>query len=176
MLTNYIGDLDFARLREGLGKLQLRYRELGFPTISVTLPQQKLTNGIVRVKVIEGKISDIVVDGQWLFQRRKHPPRAAEPYDQYFDEHKMVPARTRPREFKPGPADLSRHQPRPRTGHDANSRLKVKDRFRCTDTWKSTTSHRPARHCCDRTRRCNTTISGSSNIRLASTTIFRRSN
>jgi hemolysin activation/secretion protein len=63
ILTNYIGELDFARLREGLGKLQLRYLELGFPTISVTLPQQKLTNGIVRVKVIEGKISDIVVTG-----------------------------------------------------------------------------------------------------------------
>ena len=50
ILTNYIGDLDFARIREGLGKLQLRYRDLGFPTISVTLPQQKLTNGIVRVQ------------------------------------------------------------------------------------------------------------------------------
>ena len=61
ILTNYIGDLDFARIREGLGKLQLRYRNLGFPTISVTLPQQKLTNGIVRVKIIEGRLSDIIV-------------------------------------------------------------------------------------------------------------------
>jgi hemolysin activation/secretion protein len=67
ILTNYIGELDFARLREGLGKLQLRYRDLGFPTISVTLPQQKLTNGIVRVKVIEGKISDIVVTGNGYY-------------------------------------------------------------------------------------------------------------
>jgi len=63
LLTNYIGELDFARLREGLGKLQLRYRDLGFPTISVTLPQQKLTNGIVRVKIIEGRLSDIIVEG-----------------------------------------------------------------------------------------------------------------
>jgi hemolysin activation/secretion protein len=67
ILTNYIGELDFAHLREGLSKLQLRYRELGFPTISVTLPQQKLTNGIVRVKVIEGKISDIVVTGNGYY-------------------------------------------------------------------------------------------------------------
>ena len=66
-LTNYIGEVDFARIREGLGKLQLRYRDLGFPTISVTLPQQKLTNGIVRVKVIEGKISDIVVTGNGYY-------------------------------------------------------------------------------------------------------------
>lgn len=63
MLSNYTGEVDFPHLREGLGKLQLRYRNLGFPTISVTLPQQKLTNGVVRVKVVEGKISDIVVTG-----------------------------------------------------------------------------------------------------------------
>ena len=67
MLSNYTGQVDFARVREGLGKLQLRYRDLGFPTISVTLPQQKLTNGIVRVKVIEGKISDIVVTGNGYY-------------------------------------------------------------------------------------------------------------
>jgi hemolysin activation/secretion protein len=62
-LTNYIGRLDFARLREGLGKLQLRYREFGFATVNVTLPQQRLTNGIVRVKVVEGRLSDIIVEG-----------------------------------------------------------------------------------------------------------------
>ena len=67
LLTNYIGDVDFARIREGLGKLQLRYRELGFPTISVTLPQQKLTNGIVHVKVVEGRLSDIVIEGNRFY-------------------------------------------------------------------------------------------------------------
>jgi hemolysin activation/secretion protein len=64
VLSNYTGtNVDLPRLRAGLGKVQLRYRELGFPTISVALPQQKITNGLVRVKVIEGKISDIVVTG-----------------------------------------------------------------------------------------------------------------
>jgi hemolysin activation/secretion protein len=63
MLSNYTGQIDFARLREGLGKLQLRYRELGFATVSVTLPRQKLTNGIVHVKIVEGFLSDIVVEG-----------------------------------------------------------------------------------------------------------------
>ena len=48
-LTNYTGDkVSLARLRAGLGDLQLLYRNLGFATVSVTLPQQKLTNGIVR--------------------------------------------------------------------------------------------------------------------------------
>jgi hemolysin activation/secretion protein len=63
MLSNYTGQIDFAQLREGLGNLQLRYRELGFATVSVTLPRQKLTNGIVRVKVVEGRLSKIVVEG-----------------------------------------------------------------------------------------------------------------
>ena len=64
VLSNYTGtNVTFPALREGLGKLQLRYRELGFPTITVSLPQQKLTNGVVRVKVTEGKLSDIVVSG-----------------------------------------------------------------------------------------------------------------
>jgi hemolysin activation/secretion protein len=68
MLTNYTGaNLTFPQLREGLGKLQLRYRELGFPTISVTLPQQKLTNGIVRVKVVEGRLSKIIVEDNRYF-------------------------------------------------------------------------------------------------------------
>jgi hemolysin activation/secretion protein len=67
ILTNYTGDLDFAGIREGLGKLQLRYRELGFPTISVTLPQQKLTNGIVHVKVIEGRLGDIAIQGNRFY-------------------------------------------------------------------------------------------------------------
>jgi len=63
MLSNYTGQIDFTQLREGLGNLQLRYRELGFATVSVTLPRQKLTNGIVRVKVVEGRLSKIIVEG-----------------------------------------------------------------------------------------------------------------
>ncbi len=67
LLSNYCGRVEFARVREGLGKLQLLYRQLGFATISVTLPQQKLTNGIVRVKVVEGKLAKIKVEGNRHF-------------------------------------------------------------------------------------------------------------
>ena len=67
MLSNYTGRVDFPRIREGLGQLQLRYRDLGFPTISVTIPQQKLTNDTLRVKIVEGKISDIVVAGNHYY-------------------------------------------------------------------------------------------------------------
>ena len=63
MLSNYTGTVDFPRIREGLGGLQLLYRDLGFVTVSATLPQQKLTNGFVRVKIIEGKLAAIRVEG-----------------------------------------------------------------------------------------------------------------
>ena len=64
MLSNYTGtNIDLARLRAGLGRLQLRYRELGYSTISVGLPPQKLTNGMVRVKVTEGRLMAINVSG-----------------------------------------------------------------------------------------------------------------
>ena len=67
-LTNYTGSaVTFARLREGLVELQLRYHELGYPTVSVTLPPQKLTNGVVQVKVVEGRLTRIKVTGNRHF-------------------------------------------------------------------------------------------------------------
>jgi hemolysin activation/secretion protein len=67
LLSNYCGQVEFTRVREGLGKLQLLYRELGFATVSVTLPRQKLTNDIVRVKIVEGKLAKIKVEGSRHF-------------------------------------------------------------------------------------------------------------
>jgi hemolysin activation/secretion protein len=68
MLTNYTGaNVDFTRLREGLIRLQMRYHDLGYPTIGVTLPPQKLTNGIVQVKVTEGRLSKIIIHGNRYF-------------------------------------------------------------------------------------------------------------
>ena len=67
-LANYTGaSVSVARLRQGLGELQLLYRNLGFATVSVTLPQQHLTNGVVRVRVIEGRLHDIHVTGNRYF-------------------------------------------------------------------------------------------------------------
>jgi hemolysin activation/secretion protein len=67
MLSNYTGTVDFKRIRDGLGAVQLTYRQLGFATISPTLPPQKLTNGMVRVKIVEGKLARIKVEGNHYF-------------------------------------------------------------------------------------------------------------
>jgi hemolysin activation/secretion protein len=63
VLSNYTGTVDFSKVRDGLGVVQLLYRDLGFVTVGVTLPPQKLTNGIVRVKVVEGRLANIKVEG-----------------------------------------------------------------------------------------------------------------
>jgi hemolysin activation/secretion protein len=68
VLSNYTGpSVDVSRVRKGLGELQLLYRNLGFATVSVTLPQQHLTNGVVRVRIIEGKLHAISVLGNRYF-------------------------------------------------------------------------------------------------------------
>jgi hemolysin activation/secretion protein len=68
VLSNYTGSaVSFVRIRQGLGELQLLYRNLGFATVSVTLPKQRLTNGVVHVRVVPGVLSDVVVAGNHYF-------------------------------------------------------------------------------------------------------------
>ncbi len=45
----------------------MAYRERGFVTVSVGLPQQKLTNATVKVKVTEGRLAAINVTGNHHF-------------------------------------------------------------------------------------------------------------
>jgi hemolysin activation/secretion protein len=41
--------------------MQSEYRARGYPTVKVTIPQQQLTNGLVKIRVFEGVLSDITV-------------------------------------------------------------------------------------------------------------------
>ncbi|MFO1476779.1 MAG: helix-turn-helix domain-containing protein [Verrucomicrobiota bacterium] len=51
----------FPVIRQALADLQLAYRDRGFVTVGVALPQQQLTNGYVKVVVTEGRLSEINV-------------------------------------------------------------------------------------------------------------------
>ena len=51
----------------GASELQEEYRNRGYPTVSVSLPQQRLTNAIVKIRVFEGRISAIDVVGNRFF-------------------------------------------------------------------------------------------------------------
>jgi hemolysin activation/secretion protein len=68
VLTPYTGPaVDIDKILKGVGELQLLYRRLGFATVAVTVPQQQVTNGVVRLKVTEGRVSEIHVNGNRHF-------------------------------------------------------------------------------------------------------------
>ncbi|HWD91545.1 MAG TPA: POTRA domain-containing protein [Verrucomicrobiae bacterium] len=54
-------NVTFDTIRQALVDLRTVYIDRGFPTVSVGLPQQTLTNGIVKVSVTEGTLSQINV-------------------------------------------------------------------------------------------------------------------
>jgi hemolysin activation/secretion protein/AraC-like DNA-binding protein len=60
-------NVTFGAIRIVLGDLDMAYRERGFVTVSVGLPQQKLTNGTVRVQVTEGRLVAINVTGNHYY-------------------------------------------------------------------------------------------------------------
>jgi hemolysin activation/secretion protein len=47
--------------------LQLEYRDRGYPTVAVSLPQQQITNGYVKIRVFEGTLADIKVANNHFF-------------------------------------------------------------------------------------------------------------
>jgi hemolysin activation/secretion protein len=71
VFTNVAGafgtNVTFDAIRAALGDLQIAYRERGYVTVSVALPQQKLTNAAVKVQVIEGRLAAINVTGNRWF-------------------------------------------------------------------------------------------------------------
>ena len=71
VLTNIDGafgtNVSFDGIRAVMMELQKAYRERGYVTVSVGLPQQKLTNAVVKVKVTEGRLAAINVTGNRHF-------------------------------------------------------------------------------------------------------------
>ncbi len=68
LLSAHTGSaLTFTNIRTALADLQMAYRDRGFVTVSVGLPPQHLTNGVVRVQVTEGRLSEINVVGNRFF-------------------------------------------------------------------------------------------------------------
>jgi hemolysin activation/secretion protein/AraC-like DNA-binding protein len=60
-------NVTFADIRKALTDLQAAYRERGYVTVSVGLPQQKLTNATVKVQVTEGRLTAINIVGNRYF-------------------------------------------------------------------------------------------------------------
>jgi len=74
ILTNLPGafgtNVTFDGIRAALTDLQMAYRERGFVTVAVGLPQQKLTNATVKVQVTEGRLANIHITGNRYFGDR----------------------------------------------------------------------------------------------------------
>jgi hemolysin activation/secretion protein len=71
VLTNIDGafgtNVSFDGIRTVVEQLQGAYRERGYVTVVVGLPQQKLTNETVKLQVTEGRLADINVTGNRYF-------------------------------------------------------------------------------------------------------------
>jgi hemolysin activation/secretion protein len=64
IFSKYTGtNITVQDIVKAASELQVEYRNRGFPTVNVTLPPQQITNGIVRIRVFVGKLSDIEVWG-----------------------------------------------------------------------------------------------------------------
>jgi len=62
LFEDYTGAaVNFNTIRQALAALQLAYRGRGYITVGVALPQQQLTNGVVKVQVTEGKLLEIQI-------------------------------------------------------------------------------------------------------------------
>lgn len=64
VLLKYTGtNVSIGDIMKAKTDLQMEYRDRGYATVVVTVPQQHLTNGIVKFQIVEGRLSDILVTG-----------------------------------------------------------------------------------------------------------------
>ncbi|MFM9912533.1 MAG: ShlB/FhaC/HecB family hemolysin secretion/activation protein [Methylophilaceae bacterium] len=68
VLAPFVGDnKSFATVQEALEALEGAYAKIGYSTVLVTLPEQRLQEGLVRFKVVEGRVARIEVDKKRYF-------------------------------------------------------------------------------------------------------------
>jgi hemolysin activation/secretion protein len=60
---------DFGTVQEALEALEQAYRDHGFPMVAVSLPEQELESGIVRMKVNENRLGKITIEGNRFFDQ-----------------------------------------------------------------------------------------------------------
>lgn len=70
LLAPFTGrDKDFGAVQEALDALQQSYRDHGFSMVMVTLPEQELESGVVRLKVNENRLGRIKIAGNHYFDQ-----------------------------------------------------------------------------------------------------------
>jgi len=59
----------FSDIEGARAALEQAYRELGYPTVAVTVPEQTVEFGIITLTVIEGRLQSIDVTDTWFFSQ-----------------------------------------------------------------------------------------------------------
>ena len=75
-LTPFLGpDQSFDTVQDAASKLERSYRDAGYPTVLVNIPEQDVVGGVVTLEVVEGKAR--VVEWRWSEEggRHIHPPQ-----------------------------------------------------------------------------------------------------
>jgi len=68
LLTRHTGtNIALTNIVEAASDLQKEYRNRGYPTVRVAIPQQQITNQMVKLQVFEGRLSDILVTRNRFF-------------------------------------------------------------------------------------------------------------
>ena len=57
----------FARLEEAIAALKAKYREAGIDAVNIVLPQQDISNGIIKISVTEARLGKVEVAGNKFF-------------------------------------------------------------------------------------------------------------
>jgi hemolysin activation/secretion protein len=67
-LAPYQGaSVTFARLEEAIAALKSKYREAGIDAVNIVLPQQDISNGIIKISVTEARLGKVEVMGNKYF-------------------------------------------------------------------------------------------------------------
>ncbi|MDQ5986653.1 MAG: hypothetical protein CSYNP_02383 [Syntrophus sp. SKADARSKE-3] len=70
LLDSYTGpQRNFGDVQQAMEQLEKAYRDRGYSMVMVVLPEQELTLGEIRLRVIESKIKEIKIDGNRFFSR-----------------------------------------------------------------------------------------------------------
>lgn len=58
---------EYGDVQRALEALELKYRSLGYSAVQVHVPEQELTQGIVRIEVVEAKVGRVKIEGLEFF-------------------------------------------------------------------------------------------------------------
>jgi hypothetical protein len=68
---------DFGDVQRALEALEALYHARGYSVVTVQLPEQELNGGVVRLNVIQTRLSRVSVSGNRYFDEAEHPRRPA---------------------------------------------------------------------------------------------------